>query len=311
MDSLNTLMAEIHMPADARENLRDFLYRSKVVFKDHAYHEVFNLLSPGLQATTMGYMHKGWVNKVGLFKTLPEEEKSSFVAQLALALELKAFAIGEFILRKGDLLDALRIVKEGTLHKLIPYSQAANKDDKEECAKKVLCTGSVFGSEIVVRAAGYRSAYYIRAASFAIVSELTRVGLKGILAHPSLKKTAKKLRMVGLKAVIRTDFLTYCNAFKAIWGMQAKYKESQHEYVGKVVKKSGTGELVIPNTDELDKLVKRRASRNNVQAFDSSETTVSAPVLLTEQFKALEARLEHRMQQMESRLMKAILNPKL
>jgi voltage-gated potassium channel Kch len=307
MDSLNSLMAETHMPQEMRLDFREFLYRTKVVFKDHAYHEVFEVLSPGLQKTLMGFMHRDWIQKVGLFKTLPQSEKTTFVMRMAMLMELKAFAVGEFIVRKNDRLDALRIVKEGTVHKLVPYSKntAVSVPTKEACAKKVLEPGSVFGSEIIARGHGFRAPFHVRAITFVVVSELGRDALGSILAHPGLKLTAKQLRSMGFKAVIQDKLVIYCRVFKTLYGAQEDYDKEKHDFVANILKTSSeTGELIEPSQKKLVALRKRKEDK-----VDSSPLAAAAGTLVgAEALHALEKRLNLRIESMEQRILEALLN---
>jgi hypothetical protein len=341
MDSLNTLMSENHMPAEIREDLREFLYRTKVVFKDRSYHDLFNVLSPGLQKTLVGFMHKDWINKVGLLKALPSGEKRAFVTQMAMAMQLKAYALGEFIIRKADLLDVLCIVKEGVIHKLIPYTSAravkkegaakGTLQNKRTYAKKVLEAGSVFGSEIVARGAGFRCTYHIRAVTFVVVSELTRDELDRILEHPQLQESAKQLRMVGLKTVMQDSLIVYCRVFKAVFGVQSRYFKEKHEFVAQIIKKaSDTGEFTAPSDEELMAYKRKKRAvaggkldpvgslefNSDVQPISLVSETRTIPEFalggtssagtLSEEGLLLEARFNARMDLLEQRIMQRL-----
>jgi potassium voltage-gated channel Eag-related subfamily H protein 7 len=117
LECLQSLTREYHLPLSFKRELNDFVWRSNFLFRERSYRDFYHLLSPGLRDFLVSYLHRDWIQKVALFQKLPSAQRGRFLARIAMAMDSKAYPANEVLVRPGDPLEAMAIVKYGILTK--------------------------------------------------------------------------------------------------------------------------------------------------------------------------------------------------
>jgi potassium voltage-gated channel Eag-related subfamily H protein 7 len=191
LDCLHNLTAEYHLPPVFKQELNDFVWRSNFLFRENAYKDFFHMLSPGLQDFLVSYLHRDWIQKVWMFKLLPSQSRGRFLARVAMAMSSKAYPADEFLVRPGDPLDHMSIVKYGILTQMMGGKS------------KMLTKGGAFGTEILLSRGTVRSKFTVRAITYSVISCLSSHDAGEILRHPSMQLIAKHLRRLARWQIVR------------------------------------------------------------------------------------------------------------
>jgi potassium voltage-gated channel Eag-related subfamily H protein 7 len=113
MDTLNQFLAEIRLEDDHANEVRDYFRYCRSHFRNAYYKELLQFMSPALRGMVTRHQHSVWIRQVWFFNCDDTEERTKFVTDVGLALQLEAYSPNELIIRTGDTADAMYIVQRG------------------------------------------------------------------------------------------------------------------------------------------------------------------------------------------------------
>eukprot|EP00935_MAST-01C_sp_MAST-1C-sp1_P001283 g1283.t1 len=279
LDQTNNLLAEYHIPNQLQQACRNFHLKRMHHFRVSAYQAVLETLSPELHHSVMVRIHQTWVSKVHLLNGLPEQEKGTFIVKMLMSMTSKAYAPGESIIRAGDIISMMYIIKEGIAAKLL------STKTKRAWAKTLL-TGELVGENIIISTRGFACNFELKTVTFLIMQQIDKADLQEILIHPKLKNTTKHLRRKAIKQLFADRILVYCRIFQSLqtWMIEPAIKPNLHCATGEAVQKYVQGKFDLPDDEEeLHDCLEREA--RTAQADSVWEETKSQ--LTKQEFQAL------------------------
>jgi potassium voltage-gated channel Eag-related subfamily H protein 7 len=294
VDCVSNLLTEYSFPRVFKKELEDFVWRSNLLFRERQYREFFHMLSPGLKDTVVAFMHRDWINKIPLFRKLPGKHRGVFLTKVAMAMTSKAFPADEWILRHGDCLSHMCIVKFGVL--------AKSYDNGTTMLFRTVGNGSAYGVDTLYQGARFIN-YSIKAITYAVISFLSIESVREILHHPNLAPIALSLHTLSLKELMSRKIVAYSKIFLRLHGRSEAYDKHQHDQTLLQLKEEGGNDGRLLNTKHKQTIV-QRVNLSPQQSI--SQTLADMELRHATELKQMEQRTADKLAAMEKRLVETI-----
>lgn len=187
MDHLNAYLEDMNVPREKRLEVREYFHHCRALFRYKFYHHLLEQMSPALRGDVSLHMHQAWIEEIPFFRAEDAEERSLFIASLAMALKPEAYAPKELIIKPGDPTDKMYIVQRGLVAR----------------QGKVMGAGRFFGEDVIVH--GSRRAYSVRVLTYVDVMALARDDLETVLDGGDFPQTRRLIRMAAIRLALTRE----------------------------------------------------------------------------------------------------------
>lgn len=251
VDNLNNFMDEYDIPQAMKHKLREFCFGTKQLFRARVHEGVLGTLSPQLRCDVVCYVNEPWISKVSLFQTLPDIERRLFLTECVVNMTVHAYAAEEYVIRKGDPVSCMYIVKEGMCVRV-----------GKRKAHKVILKFDVVGADVMVRNV-LRSPYDLKTVMFSVICVLKKEDIVTTLQHPRFNVTRSYLRKVAMFKIFKEGFIRFADCFREKYGPGITFDPAKHN-----LKFNDYGDMESDDDDEDELLAEemaKPATRQEVQ----------------------------------------------
>jgi potassium voltage-gated channel Eag-related subfamily H protein 7 len=201
-DTLQQFCMESQFSKELTVRLRQYFRKGRPLHRWYYYKELLKKMSPALQGEVTLAMNGKYMDSVPFFRVKDDEENNErerFLSELTTKMVSKLYNAQETVLRKGDTMFAMFLVKSGTAFGC-------------RGTFRVFSVGTWFGTDAVLITGKY--AYEVRALNFLIVEVVTKNLLDRILGAGDYPEIWALLRRHAVKAAFKQNFLRYIDLKK-------------------------------------------------------------------------------------------------
>jgi hypothetical protein len=192
-DNLNYFCTQNEIPSGLAIRLREYFRNSVSVHRANFFKTIIKAMSPTLRGEVSAFMNASLAKNCWFLVADDTEEMLKFVTEMTLKLRTKVFGPQEVLIRMGDRMVGMTLVRKGTA-----FGGKGNFG-------KVYTAGRWFGVEGLLVARRYT--YEIRSLNFMICELFDRASLDIILWSGDFPGTYRKLRKAVMKMIFRHDFV--------------------------------------------------------------------------------------------------------
>jgi potassium voltage-gated channel Eag-related subfamily H protein 7 len=201
-DTLQHFSAESQFGEELTVRLRQYFRRARPIHRWQFYKDLLKKMSPALQGEVTLAMNGKYMANVPFFRINDEAERNRFLSLMTTQMVTKLFNAQEVILRKGDTMKAMFLVKSGTAFGC-------------KGVFKIFSIGTWFGTDACLITGKY--AFEVRSLNFLIVEQVTKHLLDSILGGGDFPESWALVRKHAVKAAFKQNFLRYIDLQKMGW----------------------------------------------------------------------------------------------
>jgi len=153
-------------------------------------------MSPSLRREVAVHTNRVWVLRVPFFSCSDDTETEEFITEIALALELEAYAPGEHIIQVGESTERMFILQKGVVSRL----------------GRILFSGASLGEDMILHDA--KRTYAVTALTYCNLSSITKRAVEGILSQGRFPRMTRTIRRQAIRMSLLREFMHYAKLLK-------------------------------------------------------------------------------------------------
>lgn len=242
MDELNVYMEENKLGPSLRRRLREYFNNCRSLQRARHYRDLLTKMSPMLRGEVATVVNGGWVETLPFLAGVPEEEREGIATEIALRLEIEAFAPNETIVKVGQVADKMYIVQRGVV----------------SMSGRVYRSGDILGDDMILKN-NVRN-YAVRSLTFVAMSTLSKEDFDEIINSGIFPNSKRIVRRSAIRMCLRREFIHYANSIIALQSVIPSFNGKAPSEVRRVLQESRN--LSVPGQDKLSPMLAKPLARN-------------------------------------------------